>query len=819
MKRFFLLLVFVALAGVYIFALQRFWGPLPPLGHLLDPVDGLYYTARSSLQAPPAERSVNGIRDDVQLVRDRRGVPHIFADNELDASFALGYAVARDRLFQVDFISRVASGRLSEVLGPSLIETDRFLRRTGMDWGAEANLRRIQEQSGEEYDLIRAYVDGMNAYVRSMDPRDLPFEFRLLGYAPEPITDMHVIRVMQYMAYDLTYESNDEIYTALIDRLGPDSFRDLYPLYQTLYVPIIPERGGQILSQEKRPTFSQIRSSSHRSALPDSFRQAPIAMGALVEGFKEGKGSNNWVVGPGRSETGSPILAGDMHLSLWLPSIWYEAHMVTPSMNTYGVTIPGAPLIVEGYNDYVGWAFTNSGTDQIDQFRLKLDPSGRRYLFEGAYHDLEARIDTLHVKGQPAIVDTLFFSRWGPTRIDGTEAVSTRWVAHDSSRTLLALARMNTASSMDAFQEALTFWDTPMQNVVYGDVHGNIAIRSAGYLPIRRGGHGIGVLDGSTDAFEWIGRVPFDELPFSFNPPRGYLASTNQQPADSTYPHYQGYDWGASYRSLRIDALLSGKEQHTLEDLKRYQADIYVVQRDLFVPLLDSLSGLSERADHIRTLLSHWEGESDVDRVEPLVFELFLDHLNETIWDEAVFDGLKPPSESRSYAALTGALSPEWLDIQGTPEIEDAEAVFRHVLDKTVSTLDESYGWDKAGWRWGEHRKVVFKHYTRSEALKALWRGPYEYPGFEETLSPAADRETTHSASWRMVVDFSSQPPRGYGVYPGGQSGNPFSPLYDLHIDTYRAFDYYDLSKPGSPREMSDSDMRSTTRFSPIGAL
>ena len=821
MRKFIYLLVFITLAGGYIYILQRPWGNIPALGNLFDPVKGVYSLSRNAI--PPAEQklTLSGLSAPVQVVRDTRGVPHIFAETNLDAITALGYVVAQDRLFQLDFIPRVAAGRLSEILDSSMVETDRFLRETGMDWGAKNNLERLRQEDGVELDILQAYVKGVNAYIATMDEGDVPLEFRLLGYEPELYSELHVLRILQYMTYDLTYRSSDPVYQALEERLGPEQFKELYPEYADLFVPIIPEKGGNIAPQEKRPTYvsefllspdtlySEINF-SHYAQLQSSFRSS------ISEGFIDGKGSNNWVVGPDRSETGAVLLAGDMHLSLWLPSIWYETHIVTPEMNTYGVTIPGAPLPVEAFNDYLGWAYTNTGADQIDFLRLEVDNASMKYKYRDEWRDLEAVQDTIFVRGGDSVIDTRYFSHWGPTRLEEDGAIATQWVAHNISRTLLAQWKMNQATTFDEFQEALTYWDTPMQNIIFGDVAGNIAIRSTGFLPLRKGGDGIGVLNGSADEGEWVGKVPFDELPYSYNPEQGYLTSTNQQPADSTYPYYQGYDWGPGYRSLRIAALLERKEAHSLKDIKKYQSDVYVVQRDLFVPLLDSLEGLSERASELRSLMQNWEGESTVDRIEPLIFDIYLDNLNDAVWDEAVFTEFRSPREDRLYSIMANESSGIWLDMKSTPEVvEEASDVMRYALEKTVSDLNEDYGWDKARWRWGDHHKVVFKHYTRSEALRPLWRGPFEYPGFAQTLSPAANRETTHSASWRMVVDFSTQPPVGYGVYPGGQSGNPFSPNYDRHIEKYLSFDYFPLLKPSSVSDFNQEDKGAVIKFIP----
>lgn len=811
MKNFLLSGFTVALTVAFIFALNGAEGRIPAVGELLDPYGGLYHNARQAVPAPNQRVQIPGLQGPVTVLRDERSVPHIYARHDLDVVTALGYTVAQDRLFQMDFITRVAAGRLSEILGPSMVETDRFLRQTGMEWGARKNLNRIRENNTLELALIEAYTRGVNAHIEQLTKADYPLEFKLLGYDPEPFTPMHVLRILQYMTFDLTYRSDSAEYNELERILGEQAYATLFPRYAQLFVPIIPEKGGRVPANAKRHVYS----SDSRMADAEPSGREPQALhsrvlakklafqraqaGTVLEGFIPGKGSNNWAVGPGRSTTDAPIIAGDMHLSLWLPAIWYEMHLVSPNINTYGVTIPGAPLPVEGFNDHLGWAFTNSGTDQIDHLLLQLDPSGLKYRYNGAFRSLDLVPDTLHVKGRAPVIDTLYYSHWGPVTIEEEEAVALHWVAHDTSRTLLALWKANQSRSFEGFQQSLRYWDTPMQNIIYGDAEGNIAIRSTGYLPIRKSGNGTGLLDGSTDANEWIGRVPFDELPYSYNPAQGYLASTNQQPADSLYPYYQGHNWRPGYRSLRIDALLNGKEKHSVGDMKKYQSDVYVVQRDLFATLLEDVDGLSPRAAELRDMLLNWEGHAGVDRPEPLVMDIYLNKLNDLTWDETVFQDIRRPNEGRLYAMLAGDIDPVWLDIQRTPAVEGAAEILQLAIEQTAAQLETEYGWDRDAWHWGNHHDVVFRHLTRSEALESLWRGPYEFPGFASTLSPARGRTTTHSASWRMVVDFSTSPPSGYGVYPGGQSGNPFSPYYDAHINTYLNFEHFELYRPGSP--------------------
>lgn len=793
-------------------------GVAPPLGLLLDPLEGLYRTAR--IAEHPADQTISlpGLRGRVHVVRDDRGVPHIFAEFDQDAITALGYVTAQDRLFQMDFIPRAASGRLAEVMGQAALPADRFLRQTGMELGARRNTERIRSADSLEQQVLDWYIAGVNAYIDGVADEDLPLEFRLLGYRPERYTPLHVMRLVEYMTYDLSYHSDDAASEELRSRLGDQMYRRLFPEHAPFSVPIIPPKPAR--NEEKAPGGTLTGSTSQppraRDILEARFQQQRAFAGTVAEGFIEGKGSNNWAVSGGRSATGAPILAGDMHLTVSLPSLWYEVHLVTPTMNTYGVTLPGAPLPVEGFNDFVGWTFTNTVSDQIDHYVLRLDTAGKRYWYEAEWRDLIVVPDTIRVRGEDPIIDTLYYSHFGPVLRDGQDAVAIRWMGHEPTRLLAALWGMNRARTYQEFEEALRSWDSPMQNILYADVHGTIAIRSTGNLPIRRGGTGEGLLDGTTSAAEWVSRIPFEELPHAVNPVHGYLTSTNQEPADSTYPYYLGYNWGSPYRSLRIDTLLSGKSKHSVEDFKRYQADVYAVQRDFFVPLLDTLTGLSPETAELRTMLARWDGHTTVDRPEPTVLFEFLHRLNELAWDEEAFGVGRTPTDMVLYDLLRTEPASPWLDVQSTPERETAGGLLRLALDRTADSLRARYGGETEVWRWGDHHKIVFRHLTRSETLRPLWRGPMEYPGFISTLSPAGALMTTHSASWRMVVDFSAEYPVGYGVYPGGASGNPLSRFYDLQIPAYVGFEHYPLRKPRGPGEFQDDHITSRLNLTPL---
>mgnify|MGYP006273199611 CR=1 FL=1 len=823
----------LAAVGLLVLLNARLAG-IPPLGPLLDPADGLYRTAR--LASPPETNhlQIDALEAPVTIVRDERSVPHIFADSDRDAIIALGYVTAQDRLFQLDFIPRVASGRLAEAFGESAVSSDQFLRQTGMEWGAQKNLRRIREDDGLELDLIEWYGAGVNAYLDGLAPEDVPFEFRLLDYMPDRYTPIQALRLLQYMTFDLTYRSDAAGYARLQRALSAEDYAALYPNEPAgLYVPIIPSDARPQSDVSAPPAQATTRPSPAESAVHDALAALhqrdhwlQSKQGTALEGFRAGKGSNNWAAHGSRSTTGAPLLAGDMHLSLSLPAIWYEAHLVTPTMNTYGLTVPGAPILVEAFNDHIGWTFTNTGADQIDHYALELDSTGTRYRYNGTWRNLTFVPDTIRVNHSAPVVDTLVYSHFGPVRLPDPDddrdplvpngAVAEQWVAHQPSRTLKALWHMNHATSLADFEEGLRDWGTPMQNILYAGRDGHIAIRSTGLLPQRANGHGRGLLDGTTDAHAWTGFVPFGELPYARDPAHGFLTSSNQKPTDAAYPHYLGHDWRDGWRSLRLDSLLRGNPSHSPKDFKRFQADVDVQQRDAFVPLLADVEGLSPRADTLRRMLQRWDGNATTDRPEPLVFHVFLEAFEQRMWDESLFQNAPDPEDAVLLRLMRTDPEARWFDIQGTDPVETAPDVLRTALEATVETLARRHGWTPSTWRWGDHHRVVFRHLSQSDALQPLWRGPYEYPGFASTVSPARGDTATHSASQRVVIDFSTDPPTGWGVVPGGQSGNPLDPrFYDAHLDTYLNFDYHRLRRPAAPDALPDSLVTRRQRLTP----
>jgi penicillin amidase len=843
--------------GSLVYATSFPMGKLPTLSLFLDPWNGAYRTARNAHESSRvSDVQIPGLKGAVSIYRDSRNVPHITAENDMDAVAALGYLSAQERLFQMDFQTRVASGRLSEVFGKDRITSDKFLRRTGMLFGAERTWAEIEKNTPEMKALLEAFTRGANAHISSLSERDYPFEFRLLGYKPEEWSPLKCLLINQLMAFDLTFQGQlgDVVMEEMREKLGDTAFAELYPNNMPINFPQSPEKQGVVRKGaneeiKNKQTVAQTLLSApqddkHKilSALPIHTHLESRIIATLLNARQsvadiyaepdEGKGSNNWVVNGSKTQSGKPLLAGDPHLGLSLPAIWYEAHLITPSMNLYGVTIPGAPSIIVGFNDHVAWTPTNTGADVVDFYSVKFsDTKQQQYRYKGEWQSTTERVMPLVVKGAATEQDTVRFTRWGPVMTVDSTTLSVRWTAQEPVRILEAIWGFNHAKNLAEFDEAHRNWDVPAQNIAFADKQGNIGLRSAGYYPLRRCGHGRGVHDGETDAGEWIGRVPFDSVPGSVNPLQGWLQSANQEPTPADYPYYLNYNWGDLWRGARISEYLSSAQNLAPADFEKFQSDVKVMQ---WAFLKESLAKLNiqntvsgknaETKKQAMERLLAWNGVADTSNQSALLLHIFMRLVRREVWDEmlvpskdnpAIKELRGTPSDPMMFHLLKNEPSSRWLDVASTPERETASDVLRHSLTMALDTLVDKYGTNPDGWAWGKHHKLVIRHLTRSDALQALWRGPYPFIGFQSTVLPAGSLMTTHSASWRMVVDFAGGKPHGYAVFPGGPSGNPFSRWYDSQIPTWLQGKLNDLQKPENEAACKQANMRLAVQLRP----
>ena len=829
MRRFRLVIALVLLLALG-FVGARPLGPLPALGDFLDPANGAWALLRAS-RLPSSVSGLPGLSAPVELLLDDRGVPHIFASTEVDAYRALGWIVARDRLFQLELTSRATAGTLAELLGARLLEADRATRALGLAHAADRKFARLDSTSPGRR-AIMAYADGVNAWIEGMGPADLPVEYRLLGKRPRRWRPEYTMYLFANMGLTLAGEDPAQPRLAVQSLVGQAAAEALVPLNSPVQEPIQPNGGAA-------PRFALAPlpppgAPDSEATLALSLRR-DLARGSSAERDEDGAGvlgSNNWAVAPSRTRDGQALLAGDPHLRLTLPSIWYEAHLVVPGrLDVAGVTLPGSPGVTIGFNREVAWTFTNTGSDVLDLYRETVDhpTSPTRYRLDGAWRPLGLSVETYHdPAGRVLAVDTIRFTHRGPMRQAQGHWLSMRWTVLEVSREIDVFGRAVAASSAEDWLDAMREYLVPTQNGLVADRRGTIAVRSSGWYPLRPGGRGDLIFDGSTSASDWTGRLPVEQYPFSIRPTQGFLASANQQPVDpQDNPAYLGADWPSPWRAIRINTLLRGEPRMTPDGMRRMHTDPESARAQAFLPFFQSAGGIPQAAgqsdpklDRALSLLAQWDGSYRPDNERAILFELAMRELPTRLWDELIPPDSSEPSgrpvysTSQSlYLALADPGSVWWDDRRTADTLETRHDILAQSLKAAFDTALARYGEpDGGGWAWAKVWPTNIWHLLRLPSLSATGLA---VQGGPETIAPAG-RNGEHGASWRMVVELGT-PVRAWGTYPGGQSGNPASLLYTNRIQQWVRGELDSLLFPRSAAELPDRRVRSRVRLMPAG--
>ncbi len=787
------LILALALLGCGLYAGTFGIGTLPPLGPFLDPANGIWAVARSAVLPTDLSVRLPALGDSVRVVYDRRAVPHIWAQSAEDAMRALGYVVARDRLFQMELQARAGSGQLTELVGAAALPADRHQRAIGLPWGAERELESIGSDS-EEMGLIRAYAEGVNGWIDAMARSDLPFEYRLLGKRPRHWEPLHTVHVIKRMGYTLAYSSHDRQRQRLDSLIGAAATDALFPINSPIQQPIQPN-GAEAPRLDFAPLPEPV--SPPRESRPVTVGMADVpSFHRSAEEMGEAVGSNNWAVSPVRTADGFALLAGDPHLQLTLPSIWYEVHIVVPGLlDVYGATIPGIPGIVIGFNRDVAWSFTNVGADVLDYYREVVDQVAQptEYNLDGEWLPLERRVEEFHGKdGELLAVDTVLYTHRGPIVERDPAWLSMRWTVLEPSGAVTAFLGANRARSVAEWLSAMEHFAAPPQNGVVADREGNIAIRSIGHYPIRPGdGDGTAVRVGVVTANDWRGYWPVEEYPQSTNPAQGFIASANQQPIDpSVDGTYLGVDWVSPWRAMRINELLGADSQVTAQSMSRYQTDPGSTRADLFVPeLLAAAARVLERESdetlaEAAALLGEWDRKYTKDNRRAVLFEAVMEELTDRVWDELETAGGRRVATPGDAVLLQLIAYPEsgWWDVLDTEDtVEQRDEVLAASLTAGFERSVARYGPpDQGGWRWDRAEGGNVYHLLGIPALSAL---QLPVQGGPATLNPSTGRGG-FGASWRMVVALGPSITAST-TYPGGQSGNPASHWYDNRVSQW----------------------------------
>lgn len=800
-------------------------GRVPALGPFLDPAHGVWAVARTADLPHEVSMRLVGLTDSVAVRYDSRGVPHIFARNEADLMRAFGFVVARDRLFQMELQTRAVAGTLSELVGAAGLEADREARAQGLAWGALRKWNAIPD-TAESRRLVTAYADGINAYIAQMSRDDLPFEYRLLGATPQAWRPEYTYYLLARMALTLAW-NDEELRRATVEALvGAKAADALFPENAPIQEPIQPVPGRTAPRFANSVLPAPAPHDSARLVVAAALERAAESptLAALRGTGEVAVGSNNWAVAPSRTAAGRALLSGDPHLQLTLPSIWYEVHLQVPGVvDTYGVTIPGGPIVPIGFNRSMAWTATNTGADVLDYYEETVDNwrHPTRYRLDGEWKPLTLRIESYRSKsGRVLRTDTIYHTHRGPMLRAGGKWLSRRWTALEVSDEGRLFRLANQAHSVDEWNAVMASYVVPAQNFLTADTLGHIAIRSTGHYPVRPAGiRGDRITDGSKSANDWQGFWPVDRYPQALDPAQGYLASANQQPKDPMVdPAYLGSNWPSPFRAMRINALLRADTAVTPEAMQRFQTDPTSEQTALFLqPMFDAVAkaaaaGVADTfAVRGAALLREWDGRFTPDNERAVLYDAMMQELTQRTWDElrgATNIRRAPTPSAVILAQLMRDPTSPWWDERATAARETRDSVLVQSIGAAYQSVQRKYGPPGARWKWSGIRTATINHML---GLPGLGRSKIPMPSGRGTLSPS-DGNGAHGASWRFVVELAPTV-HAWGTYPGGQSGNPVSDRYDDRIAPWTAGRLDSLQFPRTAAELASP--RFTLTLSP----
>ncbi len=768
----------------------------PRLGYFLSPQHGFWKNAEKINTNFDATIIANELKGNVDVYVDDRLVPHIYADHDADAYFVQGYLHAKFRLWQMDFETRVASGRLSEIAGADKLPIDRFFRRLGMVYGAEQTEANINATNPLMKATLDAYTAGVNAYIKQLDPADLPFEFKLMNYAPEDWTPKKTYLFLMFMSYDLTGRSAnaDLQLTNTRDFLGYDLFDKLYTNKQDSLDPIIPKG-----TDFAKPSIIPKKPSNSDSSYLHTTNALAINNVAMPEAPDKNNGSNNWAVSGSKTKSGRPILCSDPHLGLNLPSLWYEIQITTPTHSTYGASFPGSPAVIIGFNDSLAWGVTNAGRDVFDYYEIKFkDSTQNEYWYNGAWKSTTKRKEIIKVKDSTDVIEDIAMTNWGPTMFDAHyqnpqsngRNLAVQWTAHSTSTGVETFYQLNRAKNYEDYLHAISLWTCPGQNFVLATKTGDIAIKQQGRFVARWERQGDFIMPGEDSSYAWQGIIPNDENPMIKNPARGFVSSANQPATDPTYPYYLG---AASafplYRGISVNKHLTSMNQITAQDMQALQTDNYNVFAATARPAMMrylQLDKLSNDAKRMVNEMTNWDLNNSVNSKGITVFKIIWDSVEQAVWGDELAGSTIPLTKPEAFVLLDQMnKDSNWViadDIRTKDKIENFKDQVTLGVENATKKLLELENENKLEWSLFKATRIL--HLTKMPVLSRL---NLPIGGGVNIINATTEN---HGPSWRMIVHLTDEI-EAYGLYPGGQSGNPGSPYYDSFVNTWAAGQYY----------------------------
>ncbi len=767
----------------------------PRIGFFLSPQKGFWQNAEPVNTTFNANITADNLKGNTEIYIDNRLVPHIYADNEPDAYFAQGYIHAKFRLWQMDFETYAAAGRLSEIMGDSasgknFLAIDQYFRRLGMVYGAENSLKAME---ADPYTKANndAYTAGVNSYISSLAEKDYPFEYKLLNYKPERWTNMKTALFLKFMAFDLAGYEQDFEMTNAKNLFTQIQFNKLFPYGQDSLDPINPK--GTFFAKPAFPVQPPAGADSLYFHFKDS-----VAVPARPIVPDKNNGSNNWAVAGSKTQSGRPILCNDPHLGLNLPALWFEMQISTPGYNVYGASFPGAPSVIIGFNDNIAWGETNAERDVKDYYEVRFkDSTMRQYWYNGGWRPTTLRKEVIHIKGKPDDVENIAMTVWGPVMYDyryadklhSHKCYAVQWAAHAGTNEGKTFMLLNKAKNYSDYVTAISTFLCPGQNFVFASKSGDIAIRHQGAFPARWKRQGQFVMEGDNDEYQWQGNIPDSANLLMHNPARGFVSSANQYPYDTSYPYFMGGSF-EMYRGLILNRKLAPMQNITAKDMQHLQTDTYNVFAEMARPVLLNNMDESKLNDAERKYLDiykNWNFRNDADAPGATVFVTWWDSLMQGMYhDEFARSTLPMPTVDHStlLESLLRDTAYEFADDITTPQKETVRDIVLRSFKKIVPVLQHAEAADSLAW--GKYKDGGVKHLL---GIPVLSRLHLNAGGGEHVLNAFYKN---HGPSWRMVVELTDDI-NAYGIYPGGQSGNPGSPYYDNMVDDWAAGRYFKL--------------------------
>jgi penicillin amidase len=765
---------------------------LPALGPAFNPATGAW-TMAADAQVTDRMLRLAGLQRPVRVVLEKDGTAHINAQTDHDLFLATGYVHARFRLFQMDLMRRQGAGRLSEVVGKAAVDVDRFELQLGLLRTAQLEWSQLSESDPSRQSLL-AYAQGVNDRIQeAKDTHELDAMFKLLGYEPRPWTPVDSLLVKGDMTQTLNFTDTPLVMALLKKSLGADLASEWFP--------ILPPNQQSPYDTGPYPGASAPQKIAPMPAPADlltGIQPLYERLAALPPGLiSRGGASNNWAVAVAKSASGGALLAGDPHLHLTLPAIWFQLTMDSPGIHAAGVSIPGTPVVLIGHNEHIAWSLTDAQNQQTFYYVEREDAAHPdMYFWNGSWKRYTTVIYDIPVLGGPTQHVKVKWSVHGPVISERGQTTSVWWAGNLPSQDLGVLLGIDRAGSWQEFREALRGWYSPTHNFVYADDQGNIGLISAGYYPQVAKGQPWLPMPG-TGEYDVTGTIPYDEIPQAYNPPDNVIWSANQRQVTAGYPYYIGtasnfFDPG--YRANEIHRVLSQKNKLSAADMQALQTDTRDFLAAQIVPALLQTLGkakLSPQESSALALLSGWDYHMDSNSAAATIWYYF--------WDRYLDETFRPWWKSRSVKVdieeLRDALSQDleaWTLHDPTNRAFSAPGVGSRIaadaekaaFKTAVKDMARDLGVKPSTWTWGRVHVRVLENLAD---ISGLDYGPRAERGDNNTPLAAGGFPSTHGPSWRMVIDWGAH--SFQGIYPGGQSENPASNWYTDRVDTWWAGD------------------------------